>query len=108
MRLPTNINPTLFANELEYLYTGKGWGEAFEFLFDLPRARWRATARRRGERRMRSTHVVVENISRPRNTEGVPRFPGRRVASCSRLVAVASAPDARTMPLWAGECVPPR
>ncbi|RDX40304.1 hypothetical protein OH76DRAFT_1490393 [Lentinus brumalis] len=34
MRLPTNINPTLFANELEYLYTGKGWGEAFEFLFD--------------------------------------------------------------------------
>ena len=34
LRLPTNINPTLFANELEYLYTGKGLGEAFEFLFD--------------------------------------------------------------------------
>ncbi|KAI0691364.1 hypothetical protein C8T65DRAFT_745488 [Cerioporus squamosus] len=34
LRLPTNINPTLFSNELEYLYTGKGWGEAFEFLFD--------------------------------------------------------------------------
>ena len=34
LRLPTNINPTLFNNELEYLYTGKGWGEAFEFLFE--------------------------------------------------------------------------
>ena len=34
LRLPTNINPTIFSNELEYLYTGKGWGEAFEFLFD--------------------------------------------------------------------------
>ncbi|KAH9886001.1 hypothetical protein C8Q73DRAFT_289192 [Cubamyces lactineus] len=34
LRLPTNINPTLFSNELEYLYTGKGIGEAFEFLFD--------------------------------------------------------------------------
>lgn len=34
LRLPTSINPTLFSNELEYLYTGKGFGEAFEFLFD--------------------------------------------------------------------------
>ncbi|TBU54025.1 hypothetical protein BD310DRAFT_961704 [Dichomitus squalens] len=35
LRLPTNINPTLFSNELEYLYTGKGLlGHAFEFLFD--------------------------------------------------------------------------
>ncbi|KAI0087448.1 hypothetical protein BDY19DRAFT_955832 [Irpex rosettiformis] len=34
LRLPTNANPTLFSNELEYLYTGKGFGEAFEFLFD--------------------------------------------------------------------------
>lgn len=28
------MNPALFSNELEYLYTGKGMGEAFEFLFD--------------------------------------------------------------------------
>ncbi|KAL6301124.1 hypothetical protein BKA93DRAFT_739317 [Sparassis latifolia] len=34
LRLPTPINPTLFSNELEYLYTGKGLGAAFEFLFD--------------------------------------------------------------------------
>ena len=34
LRLPTTINPVLFSNELEYLYTGKGLGEAFEFLFD--------------------------------------------------------------------------
>ncbi|KDQ53319.1 hypothetical protein JAAARDRAFT_161813 [Jaapia argillacea MUCL 33604] len=34
MRIPTFINPTLFSNELEYLYTGKGLGQAFEFLFD--------------------------------------------------------------------------
>ncbi|KAL5523343.1 hypothetical protein ACEPAF_1610 [Sanghuangporus sanghuang] len=27
-------NPVLFSNELEYLYTGKGFGDAFEFLFD--------------------------------------------------------------------------
>jgi len=34
MRLETDINPALFAHELEYLYTGRGFGEAFEFLFD--------------------------------------------------------------------------
>ncbi|GJE85692.1 BTB/POZ and CAP-Gly domain-containing protein [Phanerochaete sordida] len=34
LRLNAHINPTLFSNELEYLYTGKGLGEAFEFLFD--------------------------------------------------------------------------
>jgi hypothetical protein len=34
LRLPASANPTLFSNELEYLYTGKGLGEAFEFLFD--------------------------------------------------------------------------
>lgn len=28
------MNPALFSNELEYLYTGKGMGDAFEFLFD--------------------------------------------------------------------------
>ncbi|KAF8169977.1 hypothetical protein K438DRAFT_1941168 [Mycena galopus ATCC 62051] len=33
-RLTTSINPALFGNELEYLYTGQGFGEAFEFLFD--------------------------------------------------------------------------
>ena len=38
LRLPTNINATLFSNELEYLYTGKGLGEAFEFLFDATNA----------------------------------------------------------------------
>ena len=34
LRLTSSINSTLFSNELEYLYTGKGFGEAFEFLFD--------------------------------------------------------------------------
>lgn len=34
LRLTTTINPILFSKELEYLYTGKGFGEAFEFLFD--------------------------------------------------------------------------
>ncbi|EJD49957.1 hypothetical protein AURDEDRAFT_84583 [Auricularia subglabra TFB-10046 SS5] len=34
LRLQPQIDPTLFSNELEYLYTGKGFGEAFEFLFD--------------------------------------------------------------------------
>ncbi|KAL1734269.1 hypothetical protein EV714DRAFT_245112 [Schizophyllum commune] len=34
LRIQTAINPTLFSNELEYLYTGQGFGEAFEFLFD--------------------------------------------------------------------------
>lgn len=34
LRLPTAISPALFTNELEYLYTGKGIGAAFEFLFD--------------------------------------------------------------------------
>ncbi len=50
-------------------------------------------------------HVVVENISRPRNTEGVPRLSGRWVASCLWLDRRAGA---RTMPLWAGEGFPPR
>ncbi|PCH39473.1 hypothetical protein WOLCODRAFT_167980 [Wolfiporia cocos MD-104 SS10] len=39
LRLPIPINPTLFSNELEYLYTGKGFGEAFEFLFDSSETR---------------------------------------------------------------------
>ncbi|KAG9034590.1 hypothetical protein FRB95_013043 [Tulasnella sp. JGI-2019a] len=34
LRLNTNIAPVLFTNELEYLYTGKGLSDAFEFLFD--------------------------------------------------------------------------
>ncbi|PFH46430.1 hypothetical protein AMATHDRAFT_7810 [Amanita thiersii Skay4041] len=34
LRIRTSINPTLFSNELEYLYTGQGFGEAFEFLYD--------------------------------------------------------------------------
>ncbi|KAI0067016.1 hypothetical protein BV25DRAFT_1270103 [Artomyces pyxidatus] len=34
LRLTTSINPTLFSKELEYLYTGKGFGAAFEFLYD--------------------------------------------------------------------------
>ena len=34
LRLTSSINSTLFSNELEFLYTGKGFGEAFEFLFD--------------------------------------------------------------------------
>ncbi|KAG7448416.1 uncharacterized protein BT62DRAFT_964788 [Guyanagaster necrorhizus] len=39
LRLNTPINPALFSNELEYLYTGQGFGEAFEFLFDSPESR---------------------------------------------------------------------
>ncbi|KAG6856981.1 hypothetical protein H0H87_011370 [Tephrocybe sp. NHM501043] len=38
LRLSTSINPALFSNELEYLYTGQGFGEAFEFLFDSSEA----------------------------------------------------------------------
>ncbi|KAG8760360.1 hypothetical protein FRC11_000530 [Ceratobasidium sp. 423] len=34
LRIPLAINPSLFSNELEYLYTGRGMGLAFEFLFD--------------------------------------------------------------------------
>ena len=39
LRIPQQISPALFANELEYLYTGKGLGEAFEFLFDTSESR---------------------------------------------------------------------
>jgi hypothetical protein len=38
LRLATAINPTLFSNELEYLFTGEGFGVAFEFLFDTSEA----------------------------------------------------------------------
>ena len=38
LRLTTNITATLFSNKLEYLYTCKGLGEAFEFLFDATAA----------------------------------------------------------------------
>lgn len=34
LRLHTSLNPALFSNELEYLYTAQGLGVAFEFLFD--------------------------------------------------------------------------
>ena len=33
-RISLTHNPALFSNELEYLYTGKGFCDAFEFLFD--------------------------------------------------------------------------
>ncbi|PAV14663.1 hypothetical protein PNOK_0974100 [Pyrrhoderma noxium] len=33
-RISLNHNPALFSNELEYLYTRKGFCDAFEFLFD--------------------------------------------------------------------------
>ena len=33
-RISLNHNPALFSNELEYLYTEKGFGDAFKFLFD--------------------------------------------------------------------------
>lgn len=39
LRLPQQISPALFSNELEYLYTGKGLGGAFEFLFDTSESR---------------------------------------------------------------------
>ncbi|KAF6748133.1 hypothetical protein DFP72DRAFT_581783 [Ephemerocybe angulata] len=39
LRITTSINPALFSNELEYLYTGQGFGEAFEFLFDSSETR---------------------------------------------------------------------
>ena len=34
LRLSTDVHPALFSNQLEYLYTGAGIGDAFEFLFD--------------------------------------------------------------------------
>ena len=39
LRIGTSINPVLFSNQLEYLYTGKGFGETFEFLFDSSESR---------------------------------------------------------------------
>ncbi|TFK62634.1 hypothetical protein BDN72DRAFT_827296 [Pluteus cervinus] len=39
LRIRTSHNPALFSNELEYLYTGQGFGEAFEFLFDSAESR---------------------------------------------------------------------
>ncbi|KAF5340346.1 hypothetical protein D9611_007918 [Ephemerocybe angulata] len=33
LRIRTAINPSLFSSQVEYLYTGKGLGDAFEFLF---------------------------------------------------------------------------
>jgi hypothetical protein len=39
LHLPTSINPALFSNELEYLYTGKGFGAAFDFLFNTTESR---------------------------------------------------------------------
>jgi hypothetical protein len=39
MRIPAISSTTLFYNKLEYLYTGEGLGEAFEFLFDTSESR---------------------------------------------------------------------
>ncbi len=39
LRLPISHNPSLFTNELEYLYTGTGLGDAFNFLFDASERR---------------------------------------------------------------------
>ena len=37
LRITRSTTSSLFSDELEYLYTGKGFGEAFEFLFDESR-----------------------------------------------------------------------
>lgn len=34
LRLNTSLNPALFSNQLEYLYTAQGMGQAFEWLFE--------------------------------------------------------------------------
>ena len=34
LRLPLAHNPTFFSNELEFLYTGRGLGDAFNFFFE--------------------------------------------------------------------------
>lgn len=39
LHLPIPINPALFANELEHLYTDRGLGAASEFLFDSSESR---------------------------------------------------------------------
>ncbi|KAF8508576.1 hypothetical protein BU17DRAFT_56655 [Hysterangium stoloniferum] len=39
LRLTSSIASALFSQELEYLYTGKSFGDAFEFLFDSPEKR---------------------------------------------------------------------
>jgi len=59
LRLKTSINPILFSNELEYLYTGKGFGEAFEFLFDTPESREEGDAEENRMDKLRKDFVFM-------------------------------------------------
>ena len=56
-RISLNHNPALFSNEPEYLYTGKVFGDAFEFLFDAneDRKSTRLNSSHSGESRMPSS-----------------------------------------------------
>lgn len=59
MRIPTANNPTLFTNELEYLYTGKGFGEAFEFLFETAEKREEGDAEENRVEKLRKDFVYM-------------------------------------------------
>ncbi|CAE6441152.1 unnamed protein product [Rhizoctonia solani] len=58
LRIPLAINPGLFSNELEYLYTGRGMGVAFEFLFD--------TSAENGETKSSESTVEMERCEKLR------------------------------------------
>ncbi|KIM77059.1 hypothetical protein PILCRDRAFT_12245 [Piloderma croceum F 1598] len=51
--------PTLFSNELEYLYTGKGFGAAFEFLFDTSESREEGDAEENRIEKLRKDLVFI-------------------------------------------------
>ncbi|QRW05463.1 The BTB (BR-C, ttk and bab)/POZ (Pox virus and Zinc finger) domain [Ceratobasidium sp. AG-Ba] len=58
LRIPLAMNPALFSNELEYLYTGKGMGQAFEFLFD--------TSAENGQTKRTDSVIETERIEKLR------------------------------------------
>ncbi|PAV14711.1 hypothetical protein PNOK_0978900 [Pyrrhoderma noxium] len=81
-RISLNHNPALFSNELEYLYTGKGLGDAFEFLFDANKKN--ASEGEADEARIAKLHVPTIGNSTTTEEETAPGFYSHRFILATR------------------------
>ncbi|PAV14654.1 hypothetical protein PNOK_0973200 [Pyrrhoderma noxium] len=81
-RISLNHNPALFSNELEYLYTGKVFGDAFEFLFDANEKNGSECGA--DEARIAKVHVPTIGNSTTTEEETAPAFYSHRFILATR------------------------
>ncbi|KAF8527101.1 hypothetical protein JB92DRAFT_2699425 [Gautieria morchelliformis] len=113
LRLTTTIASALFSQELEYLYTGKSFGDAFEFLFDSPEKRDEGDGEKNRLEKLRKDLVFMwrsrlysdvriqlsGNLTSSSSTQGDPMTTA--VFSSHRFILVSRSPYFRTQLLGA-------